>query len=119
MNKLLAPAATVLCMLSSANAGAFTYMCQVGKNSYPVTVTTPYEKQGGLGGGTITWHGTTYPNVSATQEECKAQFKANRNGVFVELCTATQGYATLTVTRGGVGTDGADEYDCQMPGRKQ
>jgi hypothetical protein len=90
-------------------------MCRVHQKLYPVTLTTPNEGDCGpymecdLSGGTITWRGVTFRNVSGTQEECKAKFTATRNGVTVELCTATQGAADLTV--------GSDTFDCQMPER--
>jgi len=106
MRKLLfATTIAVLTTASGAHARTYTYMCRVGHNSYPVTVTTPNETSGGLGGGTITWRGVTYPNVKSG-DDCKAQFTATRNGVTIELCTATQGVADLRV--------GKDEFACQM-----
>ena len=93
---LFATTIAVLTTASGAHARAYTYMCREGHNSYPVTVTTPNEASGGLGGGTITWRGVTYPNVKSG-EGCKAQFTASRNGVTVELCAATKGVANLTV----------------------
>jgi hypothetical protein len=91
----------------AAHAKTYTYMCQVGPKSYPVTVTSPNEAHGVLGGGTIMWRGMTYPNVKANFADCKVQFTATRNGVTIELCTATQGSASLTLEGG--------TFDCQMP----
>jgi len=108
MTRLLTTVAALF-LTTAAHAGTYTYMCQVDDKSYPVTVTTPYERNGGLGGGTITWRGTTFRNVK-WEDDCKAKFVATRNGVTIELCAATQGVADLTV-------DG-ETFDCQMRGRR-
>jgi hypothetical protein len=117
MKKWLIALATTVALAGPAAAGTSTYMCRVGHKLYPVTVTTPNEgdsssldvkKRGTLSGGTITWRGKTFPNVKETGD-CKANFVATRDGVTVELCTATQGVADLTV--------GKDTFECQMPGR--
>jgi hypothetical protein len=122
MTKLLIALATTVALVGGAHAKTYTYMCRVHHKLYPVTITTPNEGDCSrpysvcdLGGGTITWRGVTFRNVSATQEDCKAKFTATRNGVTVELCTATQGAAGLTV--GGNTDENTDEFECQMPGR--
>jgi len=116
VTKWLIGLATAVALVGPAHAKTYTYKCRVGHKLYPVTVTTPNEGDCStpdsvcnLSGGTITWRGVTYRNVKGTQEECKAQFTATRNGVNVELCTATQGAADLTVN--------GDRFECQMPGR--
>jgi len=114
-------AAVALPLATAANSGTSTYKCKVGSKSYPVTVTTPYEKNSdrpgvipNLSGGVITWRGKTYRNVSATQEDCKVLFTAKSKDADISLCTATQGYAKLSITSGGPGTDGIEDYDCEM-----
>src|SRR5262245_38769992 len=108
---LIAPLATTVALVGPAAAGTYTYMCRVDPKLHPVTITTPYEREdgSGLGGGTITWRGVTFRNVK-WEDDCKAKFTATRDGVTIELCTATQGSASLTLEGG--------TYDCQMPGRR-
>jgi hypothetical protein len=110
MKKMLIAAVAVLSIASTAHAKTYTYVCRVDYKLYPVTLTTPYEREdgSGLGGGTITWRGVTFRDVK-WEDDCHAKFTATRDGVTVELCTATQGVADLTV-------DG-DTFECQMPGR--
>jgi hypothetical protein len=55
---------------------------------------------------TITWRGKTYSNVKVG-EGCRYDFRTTTNGVTVDLCTATQGAADLTI--------GNSKFDCQMP----
>ena len=119
MTKFLIALATTVALAGPASAKTYTYMCRVGHKLYPVTVTTPNEgdsssldekKRGTLDGGTITWRGKTFPNVKETGD-CKANFVATRDGVTIELCTATQGVADLTV--------GKETFECQMPGRER
>jgi hypothetical protein len=98
MKKLLATVA-ILATVTSAQARDYTYMCKVDRQSYPVKLTTPNEGNGSLEGGTITWRGQTYEDVKLG-EDCKAQFLATaKDGTPVELCTATKGYADLTIGR--------------------
>src|SRR5262249_35196035 len=117
MSKLLIAFATTVALVGPAHAKTYTYMCRVDHKLYPVTVTTPNEgdsssldekKRGTLSGGTIMWRGVTFRNVTETGD-CKANFVATHNGVTIELCTATQGVADLTI--------GEDTFECQMPGR--
>ena len=68
-----------------------------------------------LSGGTITWRGVTFRNVSGTQEECKAKFTA-ATASLLSLHGQLQGAADLTIRRGEF-TDDEDTFDCQMPGR--
>ena len=125
MKKLLIALATTVALVGPAAAGGtFTYMCRVGDKLYPVTVTTPNKRDCdrpytvcNLSGGTIKWRGVTFRNVSGTYEDCKAKFTATRNSVHVELCTATKGYASLTIS-GDYGEEneyGLDEgtFDCE------
>jgi len=114
MTKLLIALATTVALVGPAHAKTYTYMCRMGHKLYPVTLTTPNEGDCSspysvcdLSGGTITWRGVTFRNVSGTQEDCKAKFTATRDGVTIELCTATQGSANLTV--------GKDTFECEMP----
>src|SRR5262249_22794271 len=120
MTKLLIALATTVALVGPATARTHTYTCRVGDKLYPVTVTTPNERDCdrpytvcNFSGGTITWRGVTFRNVSGTSEDCKTRFTATRNGVHVELCTATQGYARLTLS----GMVDEDTFECQMPGR--
>src|SRR5262245_17054605 len=101
MMKFLIALATTVALTGPAAAGTYTYMCRVGHKLDPVTVTTPNEgnsssldekKRGTLSGGTITWRGKTYRDVKETGD-CKANFVASRDGITIELCTATQGVA--------------------------
>jgi hypothetical protein len=103
VTKLLIALATTVALVGPAVAGTSTYMCQVGHKFYPVTLTTPNEDS--LRGATITWRGVTFRNVKFG-EGCKTNFVATRDGVTVELCTATQGAADLTI--------GGDTFECQL-----
>jgi hypothetical protein len=106
VKKLLIALATTVALVGPAAAKTYTYTCYVPGTfkKYPVTLTTPHEEQDDLSGGTITWQGKTYRNVKWI-EECHAKFTATRNGVTIELCTMTHGFAEL-----GVGKEG---YDCE------
>jgi hypothetical protein len=53
----------------------------------------------------IKWRGTTFRNVKMG-EGCRADYIATDNGVKVDLCTATQGVADLTI--------GNVKFDCRM-----
>jgi hypothetical protein len=119
MKTWLITLATTVALVGPASARTYTYMCQVNDKSYPVTLTTPYEKdsssvdatrRGSLSGGTITWRGVTFRNVK-WEDDCHAKFTATRDGVTIELCTATQGVADLTV--------GKDTFECQMPEQRR
>ena len=108
MRKLLVAAVALAALAGGANAETYTYMCKVGPKSYPITVFTP---KGSLEGGTIMWRGKTFWNVEVG-DGCKAQFLAQSDdGDALELCTATQGYASLAI--------GVASYDCEMPGRRR
>src|SRR5262245_38967271 len=108
MKKLLLAAVALAALSGTANAETYTYMCQVGSKSYPITVFTP---KGALERGTIMWRGKVLRNVEVG-DGCKAQFLAQSDdGDALELCTATQGYANLTI--------GVASYDCEMPGRRR
>jgi hypothetical protein len=97
---------------SAQHAGAitYTYICKDHHKSYPVTLTDPgtqaEDQDCGSASCTITFRGKTYPNVKAV-DECRYGFRTTNNGITVDLCTATQGVATLTV--------GNKSFDCQMP----
>jgi hypothetical protein len=50
-------------------------------------------------GGTITWRGTVYQDVKLG-EGCRYNFAGvSKDGDTAELCTATKGYADLTLGR--------------------
>jgi hypothetical protein len=106
---LLATALVVVA--TGASAESYTYMCKVGSKSYPVTVTTPSLDQ--LWGGTLTWRGKTYRNVTATQENCKVEFQVDNRDATLILCTATRGYADLTVIDNRRADLGGG-YECRM-----
>jgi hypothetical protein len=83
----------------AAHATDYTYCCKSGRKFYPINLTIPNEEKGDLEGGVITWRGTKFPNVKLTGD-CRYEFIAtNSNGVTVKLCTATQGYAELSVRK--------------------
>jgi hypothetical protein len=103
MKTILLTAVTLVSMLVTAQAETYTYMCKVGPKSYPVTVTTPNDDD--MEGGTITWRGTVFQDVKLG-EGCRYNFVATKDGVIAELCTATKGYADLTIGRA--------RFYCQM-----
>jgi hypothetical protein len=110
MKKILLAAALVASAVP-AYAETYTYICKVGSKSHPVTVTTPsFDK---LGGGTLTWRGKTYRNVTANQDECKVEFQVDNKDASLILCTATQGYADLTVINNHR-SDLGGKYECKM-----
>jgi hypothetical protein len=108
MKKLLITAyiaASILLATTPAMAGTatYTYLCQVGHKSYPVTIRDSYPAPG-----TITWHRTTYRNLKAVESGCKEEFQATSdNGVTIDLCAATQGIADLRISK--------SDFLCQMP----
>jgi hypothetical protein len=109
MKKLITTTAALAIFATAAHAGEYTYMCKVGRKTYPVTVTTPNETKGDLEGGVITWRGTTFENVKLG-DDCRYNFTATgKDGTSVELCTSTKGVADLKI--------GKDDFDCQMRGR--
>lgn len=93
---------TLAIMLSAtaARAESYTYMCKVGGRAYPVTANVTK--------GTLTWRGATFTGLK--EYPCaRAGFKATKGGATATLCTATQGYADLSI--------GKDTFACQQPGR--
>jgi hypothetical protein len=76
-----------------------TWMCQVGNEFYPVTLTDRT-----LTSSTITWRGKVYRNVKRV-EGCKAKLTATRKGVTIEFCAATQGAADVTIGGNSYGCD--------------
>jgi hypothetical protein len=62
MKFAIATAAVLAAIATAAHAN--TYMCRAGHKSYPVKVTTPNEASGSMDGGTITWRGTVFENVT-------------------------------------------------------
>jgi len=100
----LIAALAVLATIATAHAESYTYMCKDGRKTSPVTVTTPNEDT--QEGGTITWRGDTFANVEFG-DGCRYKFvTTTKDGEPVELCTATQGYADLTI--------GRKRFVCQM-----
>jgi hypothetical protein len=96
MKTIITTAAILAAITTAAHAEAYTYMCKVGSKSYPVTVTTPNDD---MEGGTITWRGTVYQDVKLG-EGCRYNFAGvSKDGDTAELCTATKGYADLTLGR--------------------
>jgi hypothetical protein len=96
MKTIIIAAAILAAITATAHAEAYTYMCKVGSKSYPVTVTTPNDD---MEGGTITWRGTVYQDVKLG-EGCRYNFAGvSKDGDTAELCTATKGYADLTLGR--------------------
>jgi hypothetical protein len=90
-------------MLATARAD-YTYQCKDGSRTYPVKITTPHSDDSE--GGTITWRGRVYRDVKLA-DGCKQSFVATaKDGDTIEVCTATQGYADVTLGRA--------RFVCQM-----
>jgi hypothetical protein len=109
MKKLLVASSTAIAVALATPAMAdYTYLCRVGHKSYPVTLRIPHEDRDNnpTEGGSITWRGVTYSDLKQV-EGCRESYTATNNGVTAELCTATQGYADLTIDR--------TRFYCQMP----
>ena len=98
MKLVFVTAAVLTVITTAAPAATYTYMCRVGHKSYPVQVTTPDEANGSMDGGTITWRGKVFQNVKLG-DGCRYNFVATRDGVTVELCTATKGVASLNIVK--------------------
>jgi hypothetical protein len=108
MTKTLLIAIALVSMLVTAQAETYTYMCKDGSKTYPVKVTTPNERRTAdddMEGGTITWRGTVYQDVKLG-EGCRYNFVATKDGETIEVCTATKGYADVTLGRA--------RFYCQM-----
>ena len=101
--------------IAPEDKATYHYLCKDRGKSYPVILQTTLDDGGNLKGGTITWRGTTYQNLKdprseGTETDCggSSEFTAtDANGITADLCTATQGAATLTI--------GKQDFDCQMP----
>jgi hypothetical protein len=81
-----------------AHAESYTYMCRVPNEhkSYPLKIDVDKA--------TLTWRGTTFRNLQHV-DGCKYSWQATTSdGVMAEVCTATQGYADLTI--------GKASFDC-------
>ena len=109
--KLLLASAIAVIGATPAMADTYTYLCRVGHKSYPVTLD---DADGGCDGATtsctITWRGTTFRNVKLG-EGCRLEYLAAQNGVTIDFCTGTKGYADLKV--------GDAKFECQMPRAKK
>jgi len=97
--------ALVLALLATAaHAQTFTFMCEVGSRTYPVT--------GNLKKATLTWRGTTFRDLKKAQipDVCaKYGYVATNKGVTATLCGATQGAGSLEI--------GKDTFACQIKGK--
>ena len=99
MKRIITRAALVVAITSPAFADTFTYMCRVrDQKSYPVTVN--------VASGTLTWRGAVSRNLKQVSGDCRYTYRATRNGVTAELCTATQAVGDLTI--------GKASFECQM-----
>ena len=108
MLRLLLATAMSVALIGSTQAATYTYLCRDHKKSYPVVLDTGSKDDCGDGETTpctIKWRGTTFRNVK-TGEGCRAEYIGTENGVDVDLCTATQGVADLTI--------GDAKFACQM-----
>src|SRR5215831_19938077 len=101
MNKMLKPlaiAALSIAILTPAHAEIYTYACQVPDERGNVHL---YSAKLDTGNRTITWRGKVFKNLKHL-DGCKQKYQAtSSDGHFAELCTATQGVATLEATFGG------------------
>jgi hypothetical protein len=81
--------ASMLVMTAQAETTSI-YMCKVGAKAYPLKINDS----------TITWRGTVYQDIQI-KEGCKQKLVAtnNKNGDEIEVCTATKGYADVTLGR--------------------
>ncbi|MGY4428468.1 hypothetical protein ACVWWO_000945 [Bradyrhizobium sp. F1.13.1] len=107
MVRLLLVTAMSVALIGSTQAATYTYMCRDHNKAYPIVLDTGSKDDcdGETTPCTIKWRGTTFRNVKMG-EGCRADYIATDNGVKVDLCTATQGVADLTI--------GNAKFDCQM-----
>lgn len=98
--------------VTPAHADSYVWLCRDHHKNSPVTLDTGQDDDcsGSTTPCTITWRGVTWRNVKQG-EDCKANYLGTENGVDIDLCTATQGVADLTV--------GKESFDCQMPRSKR
>jgi hypothetical protein len=97
-----AAAAVALCATSAPPAHAadtYVYICRVPKDgqSYPVIVNE--------GDHTLSWRGVVFHNLQQV-EGCRVKWQATSGGLTAELCTATKGYADLSI--------GEASFDCEL-----
>jgi hypothetical protein len=109
-------AVAVIAWCGVVQAESYTYMCKVPSEhkSYPVKIDVP----GGVFAATetkrvdqatIKWRGTTFRNLKLI-DGCRYNFQATHLDNTIEVCTATHGYAELTL--------GDDSFECLMKGTK-
>jgi hypothetical protein len=83
-----------------AESYTYNYMCRVPNEhkSYPLKIDDNEA--------TLTWRGTTFRNLQGSfVDTCKYSWQATTSdGVMAKVCTATQGYADLTI--------GKASFDC-------
>jgi hypothetical protein len=100
MVRLLLATAISVALIGSTQAATYTYWCRDHNKTYPVVLDTGSKDQCGDGETTvctIKWRGTTFRNVKGV-EECRYGYAATTgDGTKVDLCTATQGVADLTI----------------------
>jgi hypothetical protein len=108
MKNLLVAAAMAVAMIQAAPAATYTYMCRDHHKLYPATLDTGKDDScdGATTSCTLIWRGSKFQNVKQG-EGCCAEYLATDNGVSVDLCTATQGVADLTIDK--------TTFKCQMP----
>jgi hypothetical protein len=108
MKTIITIAAVLAMTVNAATADVYAYACKVTDTA--TENVHLYAAKLDTGKRTFTFRGVTYGNLRSNDTDCKMLFRAtSRNGA-IELCTATQGVATLTVT----GSKGADEFDCDI-----
>jgi bifunctional non-homologous end joining protein LigD len=105
MVRLLLATAMSVALIGSTQASTYTYMCRDHNKSYPVVLDTGSKDDCDGESCTIKWRGTTFRNVKMGGG-CRYNYFTTDNGVKVDLCTATQGVADLTI--------GNAKFDCQM-----
>ena len=103
LKTIIATAAIVAAIATSAHADTYAYICR-GRDykAYFVKIDTDSS--------TLTWRGTTFRNLQQV-EGCKAKYLATLNGASAELCTATQGAADLTIR---LPKHAVARFDCEM-----
>jgi len=114
MKKLIA-AAMIVISTTAAHAKVYNYACKDSESERLYSAKIDTAKH------TITWRGKTFSSLREFADDgsgrdcakyCFRATSSNGDVAFVE--TATQGGASLTITSGGPGTDGIDEFDCDM-----
>jgi hypothetical protein len=117
--KLVVAAALAVAVIGNADAKTVTYGCRFPDlpppdGSYRHALKIDFTKK------TITWKGYTFRNLKEVYDDgsgkdcAKACFSATRRDGEVRIDTATQGFATLTISDTRPGGDGVSEAECEM-----